>query len=153
MLTNLLIAVGLVVVTVSIHIVGFDALLRIVMRSHALDRSGLWFVTPFVIGVTLWLIVIHAAEILLWGQFYFWWGCMPDKETAFYFSAVTYTTVGDGDLTLPLQWRNLAPVEALTGILMFGLSTGLFFAFVLRWIGNWTEERTASEARSKADPR
>ena len=137
-ITHIPIAVGLVVVTVFIHAVGFDALLRVVVRSHILDKSGFWSVLPPVIGVTLWLALIHWAEIALWGQFYFWWGCMPDAETALYFSAVTYTTVGYGDLTLPLQWRNFGPLEALTAILMFGLSTSLFFGFVLRWIGNWT---------------
>jgi hypothetical protein len=101
------------------HAVGFDVLLRAMMRSHTLDRSGFWSVTPTVIGLTLWLILIHMAEIAIWGQFYFWWGCMPDAETAFYFSAV-----------------------------MCGLSAGLFFALVLRGIGNWVQERTASDANA-----
>jgi hypothetical protein len=50
-----------------------------------------------------------------------------------------YTTVGYGDLVLPKPWRMLAPLEALTGTLMFGLSTGLFFAIVQRWISNWMQ--------------
>lgn len=149
MLANTLIAVGLVVVTVVIHAVGFDALLRILLRSHALERSGLRIVIPSVTALTLGLILIHIAEIAVWGEFYVWWGCMPDAETGFYFSAVTYTTVGYGDITLPHQWRNLGPLEALTGILMCGLSAGLFFAFVLRWIGNWTQARNAWEARGE----
>jgi hypothetical protein len=37
----------------------------------------------------------------------------------------------------------LAPLQALTGLLMHGLSTGLFFAFVSRWIGNWMQRKTA----------
>jgi hypothetical protein len=44
----------------------------------------------------------------------------------------------------------LAPLEALTGILMFGLSTGLFFALVSRWISNWMHGQAASESRSAA---
>ena len=53
---------------------------------------------------------------------------MPDLSSAFYFSAVTYTTTGYGDLVLPKEWRLVGGVEALTGILMCGLSTGFFFA-------------------------
>jgi hypothetical protein len=151
MLINTLIAVCLVFGTVVIHAVGFSALLRALMRSHALDRSGFWVVTRSMIGLTLWLVLIHLAEIVLWGQFYFWWGCMPDAESGFYFSAVTYTTVGYGDVMLPLQWRNLAPVEALTAILMCGLSTGIFFAVVLRWIANFMRSKTATEPPSAAD--
>jgi hypothetical protein len=49
-----------------------------------------------------------------------------------YFSAVTYTTTGYGDLLLPAEWRLVGSVEALTGILMCGWSTGFFFAIVSR---------------------
>jgi len=46
------------------------------------------------------------------------------------FSGVTYTTLGYGDVVLPPESRLLAPIEALSGILMCGLSAGLFFAIV-----------------------
>jgi hypothetical protein len=150
MLIKLLIPGGLVVVTVVIHAVGFSALLRVMMRSHALAKSGFQPVTRLVIGLTCWLILIHLVEISVWGLFYFWQGCLPDAETAFYFSGVTYTTVGYGDLVLPKPWRMLAPVEALTGILMCGLSTGLFFAVVSQWIRNWMQRKPASEPHSAA---
>ena len=75
---------------------------------------------------------LHLAEILVWGLFYLWWGCLPDAEAAVYFSGVTYTTIGYGDLVLAKPWRVLAPIEGLTGILMCGLSTGVFFAIVNR---------------------
>jgi len=150
MLVEILIAAGLVVVTVFIHAVGVSALLRAMMRWHALATTGFLPVTRLVIGLTCWLIVIHVVEISVWGLFYFWRGCLPDAESAFYFSGVTYTTVGYGDLVLPQPWRMLAPLEALTGILMCGLSTGLFFALVSRWISNWTRWRAASEPHSAA---
>jgi hypothetical protein len=131
-----------VVVTVFIHAVGFDALLRATMRSHALTTSGFRPVTLFVIGLTCWLILIHLVEISVWGLFYFWQGCLPDAESAWYFSGVTYTGSGYGDLVLPTPWRKLAPVETLTGILMCGLSAGLFFTVVSRWISNWMQRKT-----------
>lgn len=145
-------AIGLVVVTVVIHAVGFSALLRALIRSHALDRSGFRPVTRLVIGMTCWLILVHLIEISVWGLFYLWQGCLPDAEAALYFSGVTYTTVGYGDLVLPKAWRMLAPIEALTGILMCGLSTGLFFAVVSRWIGNGMKRKTALEKRREAAP-
>jgi hypothetical protein len=153
MLLKLLIAGLLVVVTVAIHAVGFSALLRIILRSHALDRSGFQPVTGMVIGLTCWLILIHLAEIALWGLFYFWQGCLPDAEAAFYFSGATYTTVGYGDLVLARPWRMLAPVETLTGILMCGVSTGLFFALLNRWISNWMRRQTALEPHAAASSR
>ena len=153
MLANSLLAVGLVVVTVAMHVIGLDVLLRAMMWSRALDRSGFWFVTRFVIGLSCWLILIHLAEISFWGLFYFSWGCLPDAETAFYFSGVTYTSTGYGDVVLARPWRMLAPIETLTGTLMCGLSTGLFFVFVLRWIANWMRSETASEPPFAADLR
>ena len=150
MLLKLLFAGVLVVATVAMHAVGLDALLRALMRSRALDRTGFRPVTGMVIGLTCWLLLIHLAEISVWGLFYYWQGCLPDAESAFYFSGVTYTTVGYGDLVLAKPWRMLAPLEALTGILMCGLSTGLFFALVSRWISSWVQRRTAAEPHSGA---
>jgi hypothetical protein len=57
---------------------------------------------------------------------------MPDLRTSVYFSAVTYTTTGYGDLVLPNEWRLVGAIEALSGILMCGWSTGFFFAIVSR---------------------
>jgi hypothetical protein len=149
MLIKILLAGCLVTVTVGVHGVGFDALLRAIMWSRALAKSGVWRVAPLVIGLTCWLILIHLVEISVWGLFYFWQGCLPDAESALYFSAGAYTTVG-GDLKLPEPWRMFAPLEALTGALMFGLSTGLFFAVVSRWIHNWMQGQTALEPLSPA---
>jgi len=146
---KILSAVGLVVVTVVIHAVGISALLRAVMRSHALEKSGVRRIYPLMIALTCWLILIHLVAICVWGLFYFWHGCLPDAESSFYFSGVTYTTVGYGELVLSRPWRMFAPLEALTGTLMFGLSTGLIFAVVLRWIINWRQSRTASESHSE----
>jgi Ion channel len=147
-LTKILFAGGLVGVTALIHAIGFAALLRVMRRSHTLDTSGFRPLTGRLIGLTCWLSLIHLAEISVWGLFYFWQDCLPDAESALYFSAGAYTTVGSGDLVLPKPWRMLAPLEALTGVLMFGLSTGLFFAFASRWISNWVQTKAASEPRS-----
>ena len=152
MLLKILTACLLVVVTVAIHAVGFSALLRAMIRSRALDRSGFRPVTGLVIALTCWLILIHLAEIAVWGLFYCWQGCLPDAESAVYFSGVTSTTVGYGDLVLPRPWRMLAPLEALTGILLCGLSAGLFFALVTRWHNNWMQKRTQSESHAAAPP-
>jgi hypothetical protein len=150
MLMKFLGAGGLVMVTVAIHAVGLSALLRAMLRSHALGKSGFRFVAGLVIVLAAWLVLLHMVEISLWGLAYYWWGCMPDPESGIYFSGVTYTTLGYGDQLLPKPWRMLAPLEAVTGILMCGLSTGLFFAVVNRFISRWAQTRIASEAHDAA---
>ena len=57
---------------------------------------------------------------------------IADLQSAFYFSAVTYTTTGYGDVVLPPEWRVVGGIEALTGILMCGWSTALLFAVMTR---------------------
>ena len=143
MTLKILIACLLVIVTVVVHAFGFHALLRSIMR-RVLTTSGFGPITRMVIHLAVSLILIHLAEIAVWGLFYLWQGCLPDPESALYFSGVTYTTVGYGDIVLPKSWRMFAPIEAMTGILMCGLSTGLFFALVSRWITQWVKVSSAS---------
>lgn len=64
----------------------------------------------------------------MWALFYLRCGCFTGIGPSLYFSGVTYTTLGYGDLLLPARWRVLGPVEALNGILMCGLSASVFFA-------------------------
>jgi hypothetical protein len=48
-------------------------------------------------------------------------------ETAYYHSAVNFTTPGYGDYVMSQRWRLLGPLEALNGSLMLGLSAAMLF--------------------------
>ena len=145
MITKTLIAGVLIAGTVAVHAAGLAFLLTSALKPHALPPARLWPITWFLIRLTWMLLFIHAIEITIWG-FYFWWQeCLPDLVSATYFSGITYATVGYGDLVLPEEWRMLAPIEGLTGILMCGLSTGLFFAIVNKLFGTPFEEETPLE--------
>ncbi len=132
MLEIVLSASVLVAVTVAVHAAGLALLLSGAKRRRVAAATRFWPITGTLIRLAWGLILIHLAEISVWGFFYLWRGCLPDAETAFYFSGVTYTTVGYGDLVLAKPWRLLAPIEGLIGVLMCGLSAGLFFAVVNR---------------------
>jgi hypothetical protein len=127
-----LIAFVLVAVTVAVHAAGLAVLLSGWTRWHTIPPTRFWPILALLIRVTWWLILMHLVEISVWGLFYFWKGCLPSAESAFYFSGVTYTTIGYGDLVLSEPWRILGPIEGLTGILMCGLSTAFFFAMISR---------------------
>ena len=101
-------------------------------KLHPLCPTRFWPITWLLIRVTWWLILIHLIEISVWGLFFLWKECLPDAESSFYFAGVTYTTIGYGDLVLKVPWRMLGPIEGLTGILMCGLSAGIFFAVVAK---------------------
>jgi voltage-gated potassium channel Kch len=104
--------------------------LRDRVTSSPRSWSGVWLV----IRLAGFMILLHLVEIAAWGLVYVWRGAMPDVPSALYFSAVTYTTTGYGDLVLPPDWRLVGAIEALTGILMCGLSTGFFFAVLSRMV-------------------
>ncbi len=149
-------AFGLMASCVVIHAIGMTTALRWVGRNPMLNvllpkstrgRRGplgqfvrwIWLF----VRLAAWIIFLHAIEITVWASFYHWKQAMPDLQSAIYFSAATYTTTGYGDLVPQGQWRLLAGIEALTGILMAGWSTGFFFAFVSRMLD---AEATKSES-------
>lgn len=125
-------ALCLVAVTVAVHAVGLGLVIRRLRRTRELASGELGPVIGRLVYLAWALILIHLIEISIWGLFYWWQGCLPDADSAFYFSGVTYATVGYGDLVLPREWRMLGPVEGLVGSLMVGLSTAFFFAALTR---------------------
>jgi hypothetical protein len=128
MLSKLLIAWCLMAVCVTIHAIGLTAAFRWMTRRSATIERHFWSATWMLICIVSWAILMHLLQIVVWALFYASKHGMPDLTSALYFSAVTYTTTGYGDLVLPVKWRLVGGVEALTGIMMCGLSTGLFFA-------------------------
>ena len=127
MLTKLSIAFALMALCVAIHAMGLTAVFRRMRRLPPPGESEFWPSTWRLIRIASWTVFLHLVQIVVWAFFYAWRGAMPDFTTAAYFSAVTYTTTGYGDFVLPEAWRLVGGVEALTGILMCGLSTGMFF--------------------------
>jgi hypothetical protein len=126
-LRQILFAGSMMALCVVIHAVGIAAVTRRLADERAV-RFGQW-IWAFV--RLAWLIVLlHLSEIAVWAFLYYWQRAMPDLQSAIYFSGVTYTTTGYGDLVLPIDWRLVGAIEALTGILMCGWSTGFFFAVV-----------------------
>lgn len=128
---RLLAACALMALCVSIHASGLAWALRWLGRAADAPMRLLPNLRLF-IRVAIWIVFLHFVEIIAWALLFTWRGAMPDLSTAVYFSAVTYTTTGYGDIVLPERWRLSGAVEALTGILMCGWSTGFFFAIVSR---------------------
>lgn len=81
----------------------------------------------------LWLFLATITEVWVWATLYIALGAIGSLEQAVYFSTVTFTTLGFGDITLDERWRLLSSFEAANGLLMFGWSTALVFAAV-KWV-------------------
>ena len=83
-------------------------------------------------ALVLLMSVAILLESMLWAGLYVMVGALPTMGEAVYFSLVTFTTLGYGDITLHEQWRMLAAFQAATGILMFGWTTAIIVAVAQR---------------------
>ncbi|MFZ9945954.1 MAG: potassium channel family protein [Vulcanococcus sp.] len=83
------------------------------------------------IGAKL-VVLALLGYILMWALLFTGLGLLPDLETSFYFSGITFTSVGYGDVMLPTCWRLLSVGLAVNGLLMAGWSTALLVYIVQR---------------------
>src|SRR3954466_6029028 len=152
MLALLPVALTLMALCVAIHAAGVSWALQ---RLRRRPRAALRFSTimRLFVFLSIWMVLLHLAEISLWAAFYVWQNAMPDLPSALYFSAVTYTTTGYVDLVLTEGWRLLGAVEALSGILRGGWSTGFFFAIVTRVYEVVPESDAQPDSRRSGLPR
>ncbi|SDC23507.1 Ion channel [Ruegeria marina] len=89
--------------------------------------------TAGIITLSLAFIVLaHTLQVWLWAGVWIWYDVLSDWNEALYFSLVTYTTVGYGDVVLGSGLRIFAAFAAVAGLLAFGLSTAYLVAIMTR---------------------
>lgn len=91
-------------------------------------HAGMYWVT----GIILLMFLASVLEVIVWALLYLALDIFQSGDQAFYFSGVTYTTLGYGDMVIEGRWRILSAFEAANGIIMFGWTTALVFAVVQR---------------------
>ena len=102
------------------------------------DRKGLILLLGIAV---LGLIAIHTASAWAWAVVYLTVGEITELSRALYFSVVTSTTLGYGDITLSERWQLLASFHAMGGLILFGASTAFLLAVTRSWFTH-LEERT-----------
>jgi voltage-gated potassium channel len=134
-------AVLLVLITLAIQCGGAAALIIWIRNiPRETQKVRVFHCAALVMQTTVAVLVLHGIVILLWASCYRWL-CLPSWETAFYFSASSYATVGYGDVILPSKWRLLGPLESMVGMLMSGVSIGLLFAAVTHLVDGKSRSR------------
>lgn len=91
-----------------------------------LQRSG----RLILLGCFFALMLAHMIEAAVWGLYLYATRLMPNFWDGTYFTAVSITTLGFGDVLLKHPWRHLGTLIAITGVLMFGCSTAFLFVVV-----------------------
>jgi Ion channel len=84
--------------------------------------------TGILISVLCVLFAGHLIQIAIWAFLYVRLDEFDDFATSFYHSTVNFATLGYGDIIMSQRWRLLGALQAASGVLMFGLSTGTLFA-------------------------
>src|SRR4030095_4166338 len=82
---------------------------------------------------TLGIIFLHTVEIWLYAGLYLYLQLFPTLEQSLYFSTVTYSSLGYGDVVLKEEWRVLGSIECPVGIILLGLSTAFIISPLTRF--------------------
>ncbi len=132
-LDDLVIAIIMIVMTSLIHAFGLDRIMGIVTARASLAQGSrpkhhfhkIMLGTFCILGIFL-LVTIH---IWLWAFAYRILDVREFRtlEDAVYFSTVTFTTLGYGDIVLHDEWRVLSGIEAANGIVLLGWGTAFLF--------------------------
>jgi hypothetical protein len=131
--TNLALGTLMISLTVVIHTFGLMGVTHVMsfvtdrIRLHG-HRSRMLAMNTVVIGV----FAVLTAEVWLWAASFTLIGVVDDFETALYFSTITFSTVGYGDVVPHPEWRMLAALEGVNGFLLIGWSTAYLIAAGMR---------------------
>ena len=133
MLRNIGIAGLMMLATTAIHAGGMVFALHLTrervgrLRTRLRQMHFYW-----IAGVVLLMFLVSLLEVSLWAATYVALDAIEGFERALYFSTVTFTTLGYGDIVLDPRWQLLAAFEAANGIIMFGWTTAIVIAVVQR---------------------
>jgi hypothetical protein len=138
MIPPLLVGTGVLLVSLLLYGVATALLVQVVVRliHSGYAGLGLWKNVVVMMVVSLITAAMHLAQIALWAVIFLVCGEIATFEQAFYVSAENYTALGYGDVLLSERWRLLGPLEAINGLLLFGLSTAVLFAVMSHLIAN-----------------
>ena len=132
LILNLVLATVMMTWTVGIHFFGIVFLLRLLTRhSHRVAHmsEGMRQISLLIFAV-LGIVALHTAEIWSYALVYLTLGAITEFEPALYFSTVSFTTLGYGDIVLGPDWRIMSAIEGANGLILFGWSTAFLISMM-----------------------
>ena len=123
--------IGLIVV-IFVHGVG----MRLINRhfSDAWVRvtptTAYWRVNLLLVLVIGALAVMHLLETLMWAGPLHSLGVIPSLRDSYYYVLESYTTLGEGDVSLPDPWRLVGPIIAMSGLFTFGWTASVLVSIM-----------------------
>ena len=137
MILQLAVSTFMVLLTVVIHGGGLAILGRMLRGEVQVELAhhvpGFSLRTMgFTLALVLALFVLHGVGIWLYAFLYEGLGAVVDLETAVYFSTISYAGIGFDDRYIAPEWRRVAAIEGINGLLLLGWSTAFFVTIVAR---------------------
>jgi len=123
----------LIVLTVVVHVCGLAAIGERVVRAlgETVGRRNFMLKFAVVMAVTsLLATMLHGFEAAIWAAAYWFLAALPDARTAMLYSLSAITSYGHANLFLKDRWQLMGALEALNGMLLFGLTTAFLFAMI-----------------------
>jgi hypothetical protein len=142
----------LIVLNVVIHVIGLGLINQslVPVLSGAMERHRFMPAFAVLMGVTALLAtVLHGIEAATWATAYRLLGALPDTKSAMLYSLGAMTTYGHVGLFLEAHWQLMGALEALNGMLLFGLTTAFMFAVIQKVWPLGSRERHQKTGRSE----
>jgi len=139
--------------TVALQVVaqaGLLASVRLIGR-RTQGATELWRTFWISLGAVVPLFFGHLAQVGLWAGSFVWLGALQTYDDAFYFSLVTFATLGYGDIVLAPGYRIFGALAATCGSLMVGWSTALIFAAISRGLDRTADFQGAADTADVVD--
>ena len=155
MIAPLAVGLAMCVLSLGVQAVPIALLIRIATSKHPRSLTRPSFPANLLL-VQIAAAVVFVAQLVsvgLWAALFCLCGEFADYETAYYHSAVNYSSLGYGDIVMSVRWRLLGPLEAIDGIVMFGISTALIFALIMRLIEQRLKAKETADPGSRSEDR
>lgn len=131
---------SLVAVTMAIHATGVVMMAFAALRIRArleTSRYDLWKLIAvlicMIVVIGLLLAVLHAIECAIWAAAYWWLGALDSFPDALLYSVDSMSTRGATRLALERHWQMMGALEAVNGMLLFGVSAAYIFSKMQTW--------------------
>jgi hypothetical protein len=123
----------LILVTVIFHVISLAFLNERVIRAKrflARRRNFLVGLSIVLGAATMVAIILHAVEATIWALVYQALGALPDSKSALLYSLGAMTTYGHEHFDLANHWQLMGALEALNGMILFGLTTAFLYGMI-----------------------
>lgn len=133
MISELLIGTMTILASTAVVIAFVLVAIRLVRRAesrYADHKPGIWQFYRLLSSAVVLVLMANTVCVWLWALLFLWLGVFPTLEEAVYFSMVSFTTVGYGDVVVEKGWRILSGFVSVNGLLAFGIFTAVLIEII-----------------------